>query len=161
MRCCILVVLGFFLWPAAVVAADGMRLALFPVEFVNTSLEPVRDDEQARLAAFNRQLRAEFEARGYTLVDIAPVADKTAQYASLRECNGCELSLARELGADQVALAWVHKVSNLILDMTVRIGDVATGKLVRAGSVSIRGNTDESWSKGLRYLFANVLFRER
>jgi hypothetical protein len=32
---------------------------------------------------------------------------------------------------------------------------------VRAGSVSIRGNTDESWLRGIRYLVDNVVFAER
>lgn len=150
-----------FLLTAAPAAVAGPRIAVFPVEFVNTSLEPTRDDERARLAAFDRQLREELAARGHTVLDTAPVASKAAAYASLRECNGCEVGLAKELGADLVALAWVQKVSNLILEITVRIGDARTGALERAGSVSIRGNTDESWSHGLRYLVKNVLFRER
>ncbi len=146
---------------AAVARAEAAgRIAVFPVEFVNTSLEPTREDERARLAALHRQLREELAARGYEVLDTAPVAAKAAAYASLRECGGCEVGLAKELGADLVALAWVQKVSNLILNITVRIGEVATGKLVRAGSVSIRGNTDESWSRGLRYLLKNVVFRQ-
>ncbi|GBD44380.1 hypothetical protein HRbin40_01866 [bacterium HR40] len=155
------IVLLFLLAPFPAFAADGMRMAVFPVEFVNTSLEPTRDDERVRLAAFDRQLRSALEARGYAIVDTTPVAAEMARYASLRECNGCELGLARRLGAELVALAWVQKVSNLILEITVRIGEVETGKLLHAGSVSIRGNTDESWAHGLRYLLRYVLFRER
>lgn len=142
-------------------AAEPVRLALFPLEFVTTSLEPVREDERARLALAEAELRRRLEARGYVLVDPAPVAARAAAYASLRECNGCELELARALGAEQAALAWVGKTSNLILDITLRIGEVATGKLVRAGSVAIRGNTDESWLRGIRYLVENVVFAER
>jgi hypothetical protein len=141
-------------------AAEDLRIAVFPAEFVNTSLEPMRADERTRLQAFDRQLREELTARGFLVLDTSAVAAKAAAYASLRECGGCELSFAKELGADLAALAWVQKVSNLILEITVRIGDVATGELFRAGSVSIRGNTDESWSRGLRYLVRRVLFRE-
>jgi hypothetical protein len=142
-------------------AAEPVRLVLFPLELVSTSMEPVREDERARLRLTETELRRRLEARGYVLLDPAPVAAQMAAHASLRECNGCELELARALGAEQAALAWVGKTSNLILDITLKIGEVETGKLVRAGSVSIRGNTDESWLRGIRYLVDNVVFAER
>lgn len=140
--------------------AEPTRLVLFPLELVSTSMEPVREDERARLRLVEAELRRLLEVRGYRLVDPAPVGEKAAAYASLRECNGCELDLARALGAEQAALAWVGKTSNLILDMTLKIGEVETGKLVRKGSVSIRGNTDESWLRGIRYLIDQVVFAE-
>ncbi|MCS7267319.1 MAG: DUF3280 domain-containing protein [Geminicoccaceae bacterium] len=151
--------LALFAAPAA--GAEGTRLVLFPLEFVNTSLEPLREDERARIRLAEAELRRLLGAKGYVLVDFGPVAAKTAAYASLRECGGCELDFARELGAREAALAWVGKTSNLILDITLRIADVETGKLVRKGSVSIRGNTDESWLRGLRFLIENVVFAPR
>lgn len=142
-------------------AAAPVRLVLFPLELVTTSMEPVREEESTRLKLAEAELRSRLEAKGYVLVDPAPVAARAAAYASLRECNGCELELAGALGAEHAALAWVGKTSNLILDITLRIGEVETGKLVRAGSVAIRGNTDESWLRGIRYLVENVVFGER
>lgn len=147
--------------PGSARAGERIRLVLFPIELVSTSLEPLREDERVRLALAERELRKRLESKGYVLVDPAPVARQAAAYASLRECNGCELDLARELGAEQAALAWVGKTSNLILDMTLRIGDVGTGKLVRKGSIAIRGNTDESWLRGIRYLVEEVVFADR
>jgi hypothetical protein len=47
----------------------------------------------------------------------------------------------------------VQKVSDLILNINLVIEDAKTGKQVAGGSVDIRGNTDESWSRGLRFLF--------
>jgi len=155
-----LVLSALLLLPAPALA-EPVRLVLFPLEFASTSLEPVRPDERARLALAEAELARRLEAHGYRLLDPTPLAEKIARYASLRECNGCEIELARELGAQQVALAWVGKTSNLILDITLRIGEVETGKLVRAGSVSIRANTDESWLRGVRYLVENVVFAQR
>jgi len=54
----------------------------------------------------------------------------------------------------------VQKVSNLILNVNLVVEDVATGKTLRADSVDIRGNTDESWTRGLRYLLNERMFRE-
>ena len=54
----------------------------------------------------------------------------------------------------------MQKVSNLILNVNLVIEDAATGRPLRAGSVDIRGNTDKSWQRGLRYLLDERLFRE-
>jgi len=40
------------------------------------------------------------------------------------------------------------------------VEDAATGKTLHADSVDIRGNTDESWTRGLRYLLRERMFRE-
>ena len=60
-------------------------------------------------------------------------------------------------GGDRVAWLVVQKVSNLILNLNVYIGDVSSQKLTFVKSVDIRGNTDESWSRGLTYLVKNYL----
>jgi Protein of unknown function (DUF2380) len=138
--------------PTATAAAPAARVALFPFELVNTSLESTRPDEEARLAVVTGLARQRFAAAGFEVVDTAPVAPEVAAVSSLRGCNGCELPLARQLGADFAAVGWVQKVSNLILNVNLQIRDVATGRLVQSGSVDIRGNTDESWRRGTVYL---------
>ena len=75
-----------------------------------------------------------------------------AGLGSLRGCNGCEVALGRRLGADFVVIGWVQKVSNLILNLNLQVRSVASGAVVSAGSVDIRGNTDESWRRGGLYL---------
>src|SRR3712207_1861317 len=92
-------------------AGAAARVALFPFELVNTSLEPTRPDEVARLAAIAEVARQRFAAAGLEVVDTAPVRSEVAAVSSLRSCNGCELPLARRLGADFAAVGWVQKVS--------------------------------------------------
>ena len=58
-------------------------------------------------------------------------------------------------------VAWAQKVSNLILDLNIRITDADSGQVVRGGSVDIRGNTDESWDRGLKYLLTEHVFTAR
>ena len=43
---------------------------------------------------------------------------------------------------------WVQKVSNLILNLNLRVEDVASGRMLFQRSVDIRGNTDLSWRRG-------------
>ena len=143
--------------PAA--AQDSPRLAVFDFHLTNTSPAASTPDELARLRRLDAQLREEL-GRRYTLVDMAPVRDRLANVDSIRGCNGCELDLARELGAQQVAYGWVQKVSNLILNVNLVVEDAATGRTLRADSVDIRGNTDESWTRGLQYLIRKRLYRD-
>ena len=97
-------------------------------------------------------MRGRVRRRRLEVVDTAPVEQEVAAVSSLRGCNGCELPSARKLGADFAAVGWVQKVSNLILNLNLQIREVASGRLVAAGSVDIRGNTDESWRRGALYL---------
>ena len=69
------------------------------------------------------------------------------------------MEMGRAVGAGLVAYGWVQKVSNLILNINLVIADVSTGRQVRADSVDIRSNTDESWQRGLRYLLDERIFR--
>ena len=139
-------------------AAAEQRVALFDFGLVNTSLEPTRPDETARLRLLGEAAAAEFGRRGLELVDTGPVAAEAAKVARIHDCNGCELDLARQLGADLAAVGWVQKVSNLILNVNMQIREVESGRLVRAGSVDIRGNTDEAWRRGIVYLFQRRLY---
>jgi hypothetical protein len=140
--------------PMAQAAAE--RAAIFGFEFVDTSLEGSvngpRADEQARLRLLDAQLRDALVASGrYEAVDIAPVRAQ-AQSRDLQSCDGCDVDLARQIGAQVAVRGWVQKVSNLILNINVEVRNVSDGRVLRAGSVDIRGNTDDTWTRGLAHL---------
>ena len=135
------------------------KLAAFDFTLNNTSPAPSTPEELARLHRLDGQLQEALRSR-FTLVDLAPVQTELARVDSIRGCNGCELDMGRKLGAQAVAYGWVQKVSNLILNVNLVIEDAATGKVLHADSTDIRGNTDESWTRGLRYLLNERIFRE-
>jgi hypothetical protein len=146
-------------------AAEVPRLAVFDLELVDTSLQGEMQGadpaEAARLAATTELLRSLLaESGAFELVDTAPAAEAIAAAGRIRTCNGCESRIGRELGADLVLNGWVQKVSNLILNLNLVMRDAATRERVFAGSVDIRGNTDESWAHGVRYLVKNRILRE-
>lgn len=132
--------------------------AVFEFALINTSPAPSTPEELARLQRLDQQLKSGLRDH-FKLVDVGPVRNRLAGVASIRGCNGCELDLARELGAQQVAYGWVQKVSNLILNINLVVEDASSGRTLRAESVDIRGNTDESWTRGLRYLLNERMFR--
>lgn len=146
-------------------ADEPPRLALFGFELVDTSLqgevEGADPAEAARLQMIEAELRAQLEASGrYRLVDTAPAAGQIEDAGYLWSCNGCEVGIAKGLDADLALTGWVQKVSNLILNLNLVIRDTQTREPVFASSVDIRGNTDESWQHGIRYLLKNRLLKE-
>lgn len=134
------------------------RVAFFGVTFLNTSPEETTPAEERRLAALEARLREAFrQSTRYALVDTGPVADKAARYENLAQCNGCDARLAGELDADLALTGVVQKTSNLILSISIYVRDADTGALVGGGSADIRGNTDESWARGIDYILRNRL----
>lgn len=137
--------------------AEAVKAAVFPFELDDTSLMAGAGGPsaaaQARLHLIDGQVRDLLAKTGrYQPVPLSAAATKTAADESLRTCDGCEVPLAREAGANVSVVGWVQKVSNLILNINMVIRDVKTGKVVEAGSVDIRGDTDESWTRGVAYL---------
>lgn len=151
--------------PVAQADDEKIRLAVFGFELIDSSLQGDIEGEnaadQARLAMIETDLKSQLTASGrYEMIDVAPAADAIDATGYLHGCNGCEAGIAATLGADQVLIAWVQKVSNLILNLNVGIRDVESGRKVFAASVDIRGNTDESWRHGIRYLIKRKLFKD-
>ncbi|MEO5660294.1 MAG: DUF3280 domain-containing protein [Polaromonas sp.] len=117
--------------------------------------------QKARLAMISQQLRAAFiENRLYKVIDNTPaaplIADLESRFA-LHDCNGCDVDIGLALNADRVMTAWVQKVSNLILNINIQIRDVKSGLIMLNKSVDIRGNTDESWSRGIRFMVRSMM----
>lgn len=140
--------------------AAAPRAAIFDFSFYDTSLQGQMDgpraDEQARLARLSVQLRTLLAQSGrYQPVDMEPVKAEERR-SNLQACGGCELAMAQKVGADVAVTGLVQKVSNLILNMNVVIRDVANGRVIQAQSVDIRGNTDETWSRGLSFLVSEM-----
>lgn len=141
------------------IAVGAEKVAVFDPELYDTSGEGVREEQQKRLAMIGERLRAALrESDRFEVVDTAPVRAKLQGGPSLRTCATCAPDAAAELGADLALMTTVHKVSNLILSITVAMREASPGTGTRAlHSAEIRGNTDESWNHGLRWLLRNRL----
>jgi hypothetical protein len=146
-------------------AAEPARLAVFDFELIDTSLQGemagIDPADAARLRMIEAELRRRLKEAGrFELVDTAPAAEQIDAAGVLWSCQGCEVGIARRLDAELALVGWVQKVSNLMLNFNVVIRDTASREEVFAGSVDIRGNTDESWRHGIRYLLKNRLLKE-
>ena len=154
--------------PGAASALEALqpeaKVAFLGIHFIDTSTEGaingVRADETARLALLENAIRERMSAEGFDLIDIAPVSEELDRTLNPANCNGCEVRMAEELGADYSLVGEVQKVSNLIQSMNLAMRDVETGALVRMLAVDIRGNTDDAWLRGGRYILNNHFFAE-
>lgn len=148
---------------AAAEAQAAPKAALFDFELIDTSLDGemlgTTDAEKSRLAQLAPRLKALLAELGkFEFVDMEPVAEQ-AKNSNLQSCGFCDAMMARKLGADFAITGTVQKVSNLILNINIYVRDAQTNALVKGGSVDIRGNTDDSWFRGLRYLVKNRIYK--
>ena len=123
--------------PAA--AMEPKALALAPFELIDEmqefSSEAVRREDRRRIDLVSAELAKELERRNLYRV------------------------LEEKAAAERVARCWVQKVSNLILNLNIEVS-TEKGETLYMTSVDIRGNTDESWVRGVRRLVDNIEARK-
>ena len=155
-------VLCAVLWISRALGAELKTIAILDFDLVDDQHEmsPATVEYQ-RLRAIRDQLQDEFgNNQLYRVVDLGPATALMKKYQSemqLHACNGCELDIARLVHADRVMIGWVQKVSNLILNINIQIEDAATGTVLLNKSVDLRGNTDETWRRGVSFLVKSIV----
>ena len=132
-------------------AADPPGMAVFDLELYDTSGEPAQPEQDARLQRVTAELRGSLSASGrYKLVALPAPAS-----AELQQCGDCAITKAAQSGADLAMVGLVHKVSTLILKMTLILREVPSGTVRGTWTADFRGNTDESWQRTARWLLRN------
>ena len=151
--------IALFLLLSSPVASEPLKAAVFDFELLDTSLQGEmkgpQADEQRRLKDVTEPLRKGLADAGkFVIVDISPV-NAAAHASNLQSCGGCDVDLARQVGADLAITGVVQKISALILNMNIYLRDAHTGQLITGMSADFRNNTDESWSRTMGYLLRN------
>jgi len=149
-----------------VLAQEGSKLiSLLGIKFQNDhiSQEPTTDAELRRLEAlregFENQLNASGKYRVIPVPETIKAKIESGQF--MGECGGCEISYGKALGSNIGAWIIVQKVSNLILNINLHMVDINSRKTMLVQSVDIRGNTDESWARGLSYLLRHHVLNQK
>jgi len=161
---------------ATIIASHGMyassyaaekpaSTAVYDFELIDTSLEGSikgeNADETRRLKVISDLLRQLLSRSGkYEVLDLTPVKNDIDDAGTFNGCNGCDIEIAKKLGASLAITGTVQKVSNLILNINIFVRDTATGRLKQTMSADIRGNTDQSWTRGVRWLVRNRLLAQ-
>lgn len=143
-------------------------VAIFGFELFDDTADQrdsIRAEQAARLKLINAELeRLVVETGQLKPVDLGPFAARIEEASPFFKCNACENEIAAAAGARFEVMGVVRKVSNLILSIELQVKEVdlkgvdGSAKVVRVGVVDIRGNTDDSWTRGVRYLVKNRIF---
>lgn len=145
-------------------SAEPVKTAVFDIELIDMSGEAgqgLRDDETRRLDLASSELRKLLgQSRQIAVIDPSPQREVIAAKGPLNRCNGCSQDIAKDLGADLAVTGIVQKTSNLILSFAIEVRDVSSGRVIRGGQVDIRGNTDDTWLRGVRWVVKNRLLAE-
>lgn len=158
-----------FPWALLVCAVGSVAAAAEPPALVVLDVEITGDlggptfvaEHEARLKTASAKLRESLASTGmYRLVDTAPAQDTIDQLESrhryLHDCSGCDLEIARQLGADQVFVPWVYRVSALVLSLHYEIHDVASEQVVARKSFAFRGDNDTAWIRAIDYMVRDL-----
>lgn len=156
-------------WAAGAIAAPDAQPPASPSQLLVLDVEITGDlggsdltaEHEARLKLASARLRERLSSIGlYRLVDTAAARQTIEQLKSrhryLHDCNGCDLDVGRQLGADQVLVAWVYRVSALILTLTYEIHDVKSGQIAARKSFDFRGDNDIAWTRAIDYLVRDL-----
>jgi hypothetical protein len=160
----VLVALGALLHAHFVSAAqpgEQIELLVLDLELVGDLTDPaLASAHEERIRQVSNLLRQELaQLPAYEVVDSSPAQEhierlRATQY--LHKCNGCEIDVALELGAEQVLVAWVHRVSQLILSITYEIREVPSGRPVKRKAFDFRGDNDTGWSRAVTYMVKDL-----
>jgi hypothetical protein len=138
-----------------------VKLLVLDLELIgdlsDASLAGIHEDRIRRVSRLLRQELSQLPT--YEVVDTAPAKEhieslRAVQY--LHKCNGCEIDLALELGADQVLVAWVHRVSQLVLSLTYEIREAPSGRPLKRKAFDFRGDSDTGWSRAVIYMVKDL-----
>ena len=138
------------------------KLAVFDFQLANLGQLPPTAADKARLPRLSNMLRKELSDSGK--YDVVPLTDKVkqevAKAAPLRDCGGCAVDFAKELGADTAVTGQIQKVSNLILNINLYFKKVDSKEPETATSVDIRGDNDDSFDHGVKYIVKHNVLKQ-
>ncbi len=138
-------------------SAPRLKLAVFDVELDDFSaggpIAGESPEETARLQRMTALVRELLVQSGlFDIVDGSASTDQMVKDHWLRKCNGCDADIARALGADLSFVCFFRKVSVMEQSLEMRIRDARTGQLAHVSQTDLRGETDQSWSRALKFL---------
>lgn len=133
------------------------KLAVFDIELDDFSaggpIAGESPEETARLQRMTSLVRELLAQSGlFEIVDGSASTDQRVRDRWLRKCNGCDADIARELGADFSFVCFFRKVSVMEQVLEIRIRSARTGNLAHVSQTDLRGETDQSWSRALKFL---------
>lgn len=102
----------------------------------------------------NRQL---LQSGRYRLIDTTSADTRATKGQGLRNCGGCEATIAMRLGADQALVGVVTKISMTEYVVRFQVSDARQGTVISRFATGLRMGAGYSWSRGVRWLMQNQM----
>jgi len=146
-------------------AAETVKMAVFPFELEDFSAGagyvPPDDNDREQLRLSTEEARRLIAASGrYQLVDVSAVNNEAAKAGKLRDCDGCDATIAAGLNADQSMIGIVTRITRMEYAVTYKIRDARSGALVDVKQTDLRMGANVAWSRGARWLVENRLLQQ-
>jgi hypothetical protein len=151
--------LGVACLPAA--AADAgkpppIRIAVFDFELEDVSAAASQPGQApadaARLQDVSNAARRVLAQSGrYNIIDVSKLDAPAVKEKSLRNCDGCEVGIALQLGAEQALVGVVRRISMTDYYVLIQISDCRTGKVLNQQVANFAGG-DDGWASGVASL---------
>jgi len=153
-------------FPAKAATAAPIKLAIFDFELEDFSAGGSSAGETpsdaAQLASITSEVGQLLAQSGrYNLVDVGSADAAAAKAHALRECDGCDAAIARQLGAEQSFVGVVKRVSRTEYTVRFQIRDARTGAVVANEDSGLRMGADYSWNRGTARLIKDRLLEGR
>lgn len=150
----------FALQPSKADEPDVVEIAVFDFELDDRSAgrdiigHDAIDIENLELST--EEARRMLSASGrYSIVDASSAAGEVISAGGVQHCNGCEGSLAKELGADQSMVGVFTRVNRMEYTLHIVVRDTQTGAVVSSVSTGLRMGANYSWPRGVKWLMNN------
>ena len=147
-----------------VMAAPKVAILPFDIRDAEIDGDPFarpKDTDIARMRLIADELKKLMETtKTYEVVDLSAYAADIDKASPFNKCDGCEVEIAKKAGAEFAITGFIDKLSDALISMQLFMRDTATGEMKKTMSAEIRGNTDELWLHGIRYLWKNRFVAE-
>jgi Protein of unknown function (DUF2380) len=139
--------------PLAAAAVAPVALAIFDFELEDSSAAAQSTGETAsdasELAGVTDAVRQLLAQSGrYRVIDVKAAGADAVKAHKLRECNGCDVPIARELGADQSLVGVIGRISRTEYTIGFQIRESRTGAVIASADSGLRMGANYSWSRG-------------
>jgi hypothetical protein len=136
-----------------VTAPAPIQIAVFDFELEDMSAagspNSVPAPDAADLADVTKGVRELLAQSGrYHVVEADTANADVARKHDLRDCDGCDAGIAKDLGADQSLVGVVRRISRTEYVVRFQIRDSRTGAVVSKGDSGLRMGANYSWSRG-------------
>ena len=138
-----------------------LKIAVFPFaleDFSAAGSEGAAPDETAYLADATKEAKQQLERSGrYIVVDaVEPNAPAIRDHNSLA-CIPCDVQTAAALGADQLLLGAVTKISMTEYRVRIQVRNVQSSEIIATYATDLRVGAHYAWNRGVRWLMQNQI----